>query len=290
MVERWLPDLPGNLWLGTSSFSWADWNGCFYPDQLPESERLGYYARHFPTVEIDSSFYGIPSRSTVSRWALKTPESFVFALKMPKELTHDTELAEPDAATAKFLDHTSLLGPRRGPLLLQFPYVAKGKDADEYEHGYRFTERLADWLERWGGHAPWVVEVRNATWLRPRLLELLRAHQVPLALTAYYTMPTLRRLQHLESDPLTGPFAYLRFIGDHRRMDALLAECEEPADRRFNRLVWDREDELRGWVDALLPVITRMRVYAYFNNHYGGFGPGSARLFADLWRQINDLA
>ncbi len=291
MAERWLPDLPGNLVLGTSSFSWDDWDGVFYPAGLPAAERIGWYAREFPAVEVDATFYRMPTRKMVSSWALKTPETFTFALKVPQSITHEAGLEGTEAAVAELLDVTSLLGPRRGPLLLQFPYVAKGQDAAEYETGSRFLHRLAEWLDRWAGAADWVVEVRNATWLGPKLLELLRRHRVPLALTAYYTMPSLTRLQRRELDVLTGDFAYVRFLGDRRRIDeridALLATGDK--QHRFDSLIWDREAELREWAAALLPVVVRMRTWCFSNNHYAGFGPGTARQFARLWREVHDL-
>jgi len=291
MSDRWLPDLPDNLILGTSSFSWPDWNGVFYPKDLPAAERLGFYARHFPAVEVDTTFYRMPTRSMLGNWVRRTPETFRMALKVPREITHDAQLDDCRAATAEFLDVTAILGPRRGPLLLQFPYVAKGQDEEEYRTGDRFYERLSGWLDDWSGAADWVVEIRNQTWLNRRLLALLRNHGVPLALTAYYTMPSLAGMQRDELDPLTGPLAYVRFLGNRRAIDRKIDDLIESGQKtqRFDALVEDKERELRSWVDALLPVITRMRTWAFFNNHYAGFGPGSARLFARLWREIHEL-
>lgn len=289
MRSDWLPELPDNLLVGTSSFSSDDWSGVFYPTGLPSAERLAFYATQYSVVEIDSSFYGMPSASTVSGWLRKVPDTFRLALKVPREITHDAVLDEVDAATAALLQVTEPLGWRRGPLLLQFAYVARGKDAVEYETGQQFLHRLARWLRHWAGAAEWVVEVRNAKWLDAPLLELLREHQVPLALTAYYTMPSLTRLQTLGIDPLTGPFAYVRFLGDHRRIDEKIDGLIRAGAkaRRFDELIEDREGELRAWVDALLPVVTRMRTWTFFNNHFAGFGPGSARMFAELWREIH---
>jgi uncharacterized protein YecE (DUF72 family) len=290
MRSAWLEaDLPEHLVVGTSSFSWPEWHGPFYPADLPAGERIAYYATQFPVVEIDATFYAMPARSLMSGWALKTPDSFRFALKVPKAITHDAGLVGTEAATAQFLDVTSALGPRRGPLLLQFPYVAKRADPAEYEHGDGFRARLAAWLAMWAGHAPWVVEVRNSGWLTPSLFRLLRDHDVPLALTAYYTMPSLRALQGGGQDPLTGPFAYVRFLGDHRRLDARNDELVKAGAKTagYNEIIWDREDELRGWAEALLPVIARRHTWCFFNNHYAGFGPASARLFARLWTELH---
>jgi len=290
MRSDWLPvDLPADLMVGTSSFSWPEWHGPFYPPDLPVGERIGWYATQFPTVEVDSSFYRCPTRAQTSGWARRTPESFRFALKVPRAITHDAALEGADTAVAEFLQAVEPLGPRLGPCLLQFPYVARGADADEYRHGDGFRERLARWLERWSGQAQWVVEVRNRAWLEGPLLPLLAEHNVPLALTAYYTMPSLAAMLREGLDPLTGPLAYVRFLGNHKQLDArneeLVAEGAKP--KGYCELIVDREDELRGWVDALLPVLTRRQTWVYFNNHYAGFGPGSARLFARLWDEIH---
>ncbi|MCC7494291.1 MAG: DUF72 domain-containing protein [Fimbriimonadaceae bacterium] len=291
MQQRWLPELPANLVLGCSSFSWPDWEGAFYPPGLRPADRIGWYSRSFDAVEVDATFYRLPTARMVSNWALKTPETFTLALKVPQTVTHELALVGTEGILAEFLETTALLGPRRGPLLLQFPYVAKAADPEEYETGRRFLTNLQAWLETWAGVAPWVVEVRNAAWLRPALLELLRAHQVPLALTAYYTMPSLAALQRRGDDVLTGPFAYVRFLGDRHRIDRDIAAAIAAGERQkpFESLLWDRERELREWAEALLPVVSRMRTWSFYNNHYAGFGPGSARQFARLWREIHDL-
>lgn len=285
----WLGELPERLLVGTSSFSSEDWRDVFYPSGLAPADRLSYYATCFPTVEIDATFYAMPAATMLSNWFRRTPDGFLFALKVPREITHDAALEGADAATAILLDRTAQLGDKLAALLLQFPYVAKGADAAEYADGRRFLARLAAFLDRWAGAAPWVVEVRNAGWLEGPLLPLLRQYRIPLALTAYYTMPTLGRLLARDIDPLTGPFAYVRFIGDRgrieRRIDQQIAAGEKT--RRFDEIVLDRDAELRNWVENLLAVVTRVRTLVYFNNHYAGFGPGSARRFAELWREIH---
>lgn len=289
MRSRWLEELPEHLLVGTSSYSSNDWAGVFYPDGLPAAERLSYYATQFPTVEVDATFYRCPSPTMVSNWHRRTPDTFRFALKVPREITHELALVDTDAATAEFIDRAALLGDKLSALLLQFPYHPKGEDPDEYAHGRQFTQRLATWLDRWGGHAPWAVEIRNGGWLRPQLIELLRQHRVPLALTAYYTFPPLPRLQRSDLDLLTGPFAYVRFIGNRHRLERKIATLiqETEKTRQFDQLVEDKADELRSWIEALLAVVTRVPTLAYFNNHYAGFGPGSARLFSRLWQEIH---
>ena len=87
------PPEPG-LYLGTSGWSYADWEGSLYPEDLPHG-RLAEYANHFATVEIDSTFYGTPRRSTVERWRNVVPRGFLFAAKFPQEITHEKNLVGP---------------------------------------------------------------------------------------------------------------------------------------------------------------------------------------------------
>ncbi|HAZ63394.1 MAG TPA: hypothetical protein DCZ72_07270 [Armatimonadetes bacterium] len=291
MSASWIDvPLPAGLRLGTSSYYWAEWHGPFYPVDLPVNDRLSWYATQFDTVEIDATFYRSPSRRQVSGWALKTPPEFLISLKVPRTITHDAGMVDCDAETAEFLSALEPLGPRQGPLLLQFPYVAKSVNRHEYESGVGLRRALAAWLPRWAPHADWVVEVRNLTWIDRPLIDLLAEHEVSLAFNAYYTMPNLTSLFEQDRfDPLTGRWAYVRFLGDHRRLDRLNDElvADGAKPEGYCELIVDRERELRTWVDALLPVLGRRPVLAYFNNHYAGFGPGSARMFARLWDEIH---
>ena len=119
------------------------------------------------------------------------------------------------------------LGPRMGPVVAQFAYVAKGRDAAEYESGDDFRSRLARFLDDWPVERELAVEVRNAKWVGPPLLDLLRERGVALALPAIYTMPRPSRL-FAGDDPVTTDLVYVRFLGHHRRMDDLVARlCAE---------------------------------------------------------------
>ena len=110
-----------NLYLGTSGWSYADWEGTLYPEGLPSGSRLAEYVKRFATVEIDSTFYGTPRRSTVQNWREVAPDGFLFAAKFPKEITHDRNLVGVEAEAESFLHTMAGLGDRLGPLLLQLP-------------------------------------------------------------------------------------------------------------------------------------------------------------------------
>ena len=111
-----------SLYIGTSAFTAAGWEGSFYPEGTRPADFLRYYAQHFNSVEIDSTFYRIPSEATVQGWAKKTPEGFMFAAKVPQVITHEKVLVDCDAEFKQFVEVMDILSEKLGPLLLQFGY------------------------------------------------------------------------------------------------------------------------------------------------------------------------
>ena len=287
MLELDLTALPPALRVGTSSFSSQDWCGIFYPEAMAPREFLGFYAGIFPTVEIDATWYAMPSRATVQSWADKTPPDFVFSLKVPKLITHERYLEDCAEEWTRFLHQLEPLGSRRGPLLFQFPYVAKGKDPHEYETGEDFRRRLAGFLPQLPLDGQYVIEVRNEKWLDAPLLEMLRERGLALALVAYFTMPAPARLLQ-RIDPVTAPFTYVRFLGHHRQMESLVkkAQRERGKQGQWNELLVDRTAETRAWVGLIRDLLERqLDVFAYFNNHFAGCAPESVELFLRLWKR-----
>ncbi len=278
--------LPPNLRVGTSSFSSADWVGSFYPEGTPQGEFLDRYAEKLDTVEIDATFYRIPSAKQVTGWRDRTPEGFLFAAKVPQSVTHEEATAENRDELDRFLEVMRLLGPKLGPLVFQFPYISKARQPDEYATGDRFRDRLAAILERLPGDLRFAVEVRNEKWIAPPLLDLLRSRGVALAFIDYYTTPGMARIA---ADPsaATADFAYARFLGNHREMDALVEKKAKEGGRRWDEVVRDRSRELRTWAPVLRGLAGRMReVLVYFNNHYAGHAPGSIELFRSIWSEL----
>lgn len=274
--------------IGTSSWSSGDWKGPFYPPGTNSADFLSWYATRFDTVECDATFYHVPRVSTVEGWERKTPPGFLFSAKLPKAITHDAGLVDCDDEVQRFVHTMSHLRSKLGPLLAQFPYIAKGRDPEEYAHGGGFIGRLKCFLERWPTDFDLVVEVRNTRWLAAPLLDLLREHNVSLAISVYYTMPGPERWTE-DRNVLTGPWAYARFLGNHRQMDKIV---EEQLGRGERDALWssfavDRSAEMRRWVRPLAAAAEDgIQTVAYFNNHYAGFGPASATLFTRLWDEI----
>jgi len=274
-----------SLRVGTSSWSEDDWRGPFYPPNARPREFLGHYSRVFDTVECDATFYAIPSERTVDGWRERTPEGFLLSSKLPREITHERGMVDCGDVAGRYLEVMDRLGDRLGPVVAQFAYVAKGRDAQEYETGDDFRERLGAFLDQWPADKELAVEVRNAKWIAAPLLDLLREREVALVLPVYYTMPGPERL-FAGPDPLTTDLVYVRFLGHHRKMDDLVEKLRKEGKRTgdWNALALDRTEEMRRWVAPLRErAESGARVLAYFNNHYAGYAPGSAEQFVRLW-------
>ena len=122
--------LPGIL-LGTSAFTANGWEGSFYPRGMQSRDFLSYYATQFATVEVDSTFYGCPSARTVDNWAARTPDDFMFSVKVPQVITHEKALVDCDSEFEEFVKTMDILGPKLGPMVFQFPSFDRWKFAKQ---------------------------------------------------------------------------------------------------------------------------------------------------------------
>jgi uncharacterized protein YecE (DUF72 family) len=156
-------------YVGTSGWSYKEWKGSFYPAKLPAEEMLRFYGSRFPTVEVNNSFYRIPTEKVLLSWAEQVPQDFRFVLKASRRVTHNNRLADEDGSLAYFLRAITPLGDRRGPTLFQLPPTFK-KD----------VARLQDFLGRLPKRWAAAVEFRHASWFDEEVYALLRAHDVPL--------------------------------------------------------------------------------------------------------------
>lgn len=273
------------LRVGTSSWSSPDWRGKLYDPGSRPRDFLEQYARHFDTVECDATFYGVPRPTTVDGWRSRTPEGFLLSSKLPREITHERGLVDCGETLNEFLGVMGRLGHRLGPTVAQFAYVAKRRDAREYETGDDFRSRLRSFLDLWPKERQLAVEVRNAKWVAAPLLDLLQERGVCLVLPAIYTMPGPARLFG-GPRPVTTNLIYVRFLGHHREMDQLIARQREQGrrDSEWGELALDRSAEMREWVAPLrAESLAGARVLVYFNNHYAGYAPGSVTEFKRLW-------
>jgi uncharacterized protein YecE (DUF72 family) len=261
----------GNLlFLGTSSWSCDDWKAAgFYPADLEPRDYLAHYARRHSTVEVDSSFYRAPSPSMCLRWREVTPESFRFSLKVPGEITHKRVLLDCAEPWQRFAGAVGRLGEKLGFLLLQFGYFNRSSACPTLGE---FLRRLGPFLEAARAPCSLVVEVRNKAWVGKDLLDLLRARGALLALTEQEWMPRPHELwRRFGPDLLTGRAAYVRFLGERKRIEAMT--------KSWDRAVIDRSAELRETAALIQELLDRgIPVWAYFNNHYAGHAPASIEL------------
>ncbi len=159
-----------NLWIGTSGFQYAEWKGNFYPEDLPASKMLPFYARRFSTTEINYTFHRIPSPKTIGNWEQLTPEKFRFALKAPQKITHFAKLRDCADTLEYFCKVISGLGERLGPVLFQLPPNFK-KDADVLSSFLRELPSMRA-----------AFEFRHDSWFDDDIFEMLKARNIALCI------------------------------------------------------------------------------------------------------------
>jgi len=160
------------LLAGTSGFSYKEWLGHFYPEKLPASEMLRYYAERFATVEINNTFYRMPAEAMLSNWANEVPAHFAFTLKAPRRITHEKRLREAQPDVAEFVRRAQTLGEKLGVLLFQMPpYLRKD------------LPRLTDFLGLLPAGLRVAFEFRHDSWRDDEVYETLRARGAVLCVT-----------------------------------------------------------------------------------------------------------
>lgn len=222
------------------------------------------YARAFSTVEVDSTFYAIPAEPVIHSWRERAPDGFMFALKVPQEITHEKRLIGVESLLQRFCSRANLLGTTLGPILIQL--------SPEFHPNWANREALRAFLELLPIRHRWALEVRHPGWLDGETLDLLRSRGVALALADGRWIKRAM-VQELAIEP-TADFAYVRWMGEQRRITD------------FSHVQIDREDELATWRGVLQSLAGRVRsVYGYFNNQYQGHSPQSARRMQQLLGQ-----
>jgi uncharacterized protein YecE (DUF72 family) len=235
---------------------------------MKPSDYLAFYAGQFHTVEVDSTFYACPTASTVQNWNARTPEGFVFSVKVPQTITHDKVLVDCDAEFSEFLKTMDILGSKLGPVVFQFPLFQRNVLRDRHE----FTDRLIPFLKKLPDRK-FAIEIRNRPWLNVEFANLLRDHQIALVLQDRSWMPNPAEL---DFDPITADWTYIRWLGDRREIEA--------QTMTWDKAVVDRSAELSSWVDFCYQIMKRgVLVYAYANNHFQGHGPATIAKFLELW-------
>lgn len=226
--------------IGTSGFHYKHWRGAFYPDTLPQTQWLDYYSHRFDTVEINNSFYKLPSESTLLHWAQAVPENFLFSVKGSRFITHNKKLLDPAVHLPRFLAPIRALGDKLGPIVFQLPPA------------WRLNlTRLEAFLAQWPAALDLAIEFRNPTWHCAAVYDLLRAHRVAFCIfdIGGFTSPL----------SLTANFTYLRLHGP-------------------GAPYWDAYDEpaLAGWAAQLQQWSFLEDIYVYFDNDHLGYAAANA--------------
>ncbi len=270
--------------IGTSSFSENDWVGNFYPEKTKPPDFLRFYSGCYDTVEIDATYYAVPSKKTVSGWKDKTPPDFLLCAKFPRAIVHGGDGPRPDPRVVllpdstypvrdRFLDHMSLLGNKLGPLVLQFPYFSR----QVFPAGSEFMARLDRFLSDLPPDFRYAVEIRNRTWLKADFADLLRRHDAALVLVDQAWMPHGDEIEKM-FDPVTTDFTYIRLLGDRKEIEAITTT--------WDKEVLDRKERLMRWADLAARLLERrIEMLIYANNHYAGHAPTTANR---LRRMIDD--
>jgi uncharacterized protein YecE (DUF72 family) len=204
------------LSVGTSGYSYKEWKGPFYPEDLPAKKMLEFYAERLPAVEINNTFYRMPKRTVLETWAGQVPDGFRFAIKASRRITHFKRLKDVAEETSYLLSTVSALGDRLGILLFQLPPNLK---ADR--------ERLATFLELLPDKTPTALEFRHPSWFEHEIFETLRDRGAALCCADVQDEPAPEILA-------TGSRGYLRL----RRSDYETGDLEAWAER-IRAQPWD---------------------------------------------------
>lgn len=235
------------FWVGTSGWVYPHWKGVLYPPELPQREWLSFYSSRFRTVEINSTFYRLPSEESFKNWSEATPSDFLFSVKASRFITHVKKLKVNSGSVEVFLERARLLGPKLGPILFQLP---PDWTCD--------LVRFEAFLELLPGDLTFAFEFRNESWFNEKVYSLLEKKGIALCLIS---LPNF-----LCPVKVTAPFVYIRMHGS----GVVYGGLYEPEELSY----WARlaKNFLKEGLD----------LYVYFNNDAFGFAVRNAAEFAEM--------
>jgi uncharacterized protein YecE (DUF72 family) len=227
--------------IGCSGWHYDHWRGLYYPEGLPKTKWLQFYARQFTTVELNNSFYHLPTEKAFTTWRESSPDDFVFAVKVSRFITHIKRLRNLGSAVENFLSRACFLENKLGPLLYQLPPNMKRND-----------EVLEDFLSSLPQEYRHVFEFRHESWIDDSVFHLLQQYNVGLCVFDMpdFTCPLLA----------TSNFAYIRFHGS----EGLYSSCYS-------------NEELSQWAKKIAQLGQSLNaIYIYFNNDAEAFAVKNA--------------
>ena len=265
-MEQMKTETAGTLHVGTSSWSFPDWRGVFYPSQTAADQQLSYYATQFNSVEANTSFYALPAPKTLLRWLESVPDQFTFSLKAPREITHEKRLVSVEQTTAAYLDVLRSLGSAAAPGLIQFPATfTRNSDG----------RRLAAFVDGLATNAPEIrlsVEVRAFDLMTTAFARFLLERGIRFVVVERTGQPdTFANWQTAAESTGTRLPLHIRLIGNDR--DPL------PDDKLIRR---PQEELLDKWAKRIADLLKDGKdVYCYVHNPFEGHAPETVRRLRD---------
>ncbi len=239
----------GQIWIGTSGWHYKHWVGNFYPERLPSSRMLAEYIQHFNTVELNNTFYKLPTQNGLLTWRESTPPDFRFAVKGSRFLTHMKKLNNAEDGLKRFLDAVDVLAPKLDTILFQLP--------PKWEIN---LDRLAAFLALLPHCYRYAFEFRHPTWNTSETYKLLAKHNA-----AYCIFDLAGYLSPLE---ITADFSYIRLHGPGGKYQGSYSDAA-----------------LRKWASTIAEWSKKLAaVYIYFDNDDSGYAPRDALRLKTLLR------
>ncbi len=247
-----------NFYIGCSGWSYSGWKGTFYPKDMESKDYLSYYSKFFNFVEVDSTYYNIPSRFAVRAWKDKTPSDFKFTLKFPKIITHEKKLEDVSKPLSIFFTALEPLIDKTMTLLIQLPpHLSANK-------GFKSLQIMTRNLDTRFRYA---LEVRHSSWFEDPVYDFLKEENMSLVWSVREELST--------PAVVTSDQIYTRFIGD-RSIN----------EKDFGKVVRNRTEEMIEYARNLKKIQngeTNVHdVLIAFNNHFAGFGPQSVNDFLKI--------
>ncbi len=237
----------GLIHIGTSGWHYDHWRGPFYPEDLASAEFLKFYQQFFHTVEINNSFYRLPSEKALIDWRQTVPPGFIFAVKGSRFITHMKKLQDPEKSIAPFMERVPLLGDRLGPILFQLP------------PRWRFNgERLRHFLAVLPREYRYALELRDPSWLNQEASDILRQHKA-----AFCIYELAGRISPKE---VTTDFVYIRLHGPQGAYQG-----------RYDQRT------LAAWAKDIAAWAAQGKtVYCYFDNDEAGYAAQNAQELQEM--------
>jgi uncharacterized protein YecE (DUF72 family) len=237
----------GSVHIGTSGWHYKHWLGRFHPEKLPSARMLEFYSQHFDTVELNTTFYGLPPLGGLASWREGSAKEFCFAAKGSRFITHMKKLKDPELAIERYFERVDRLRPKLGPIVFQLP-----------PHWEADAERLAVFLRALPNRHRYAFELRDPSWHTAAIRTLLRKHNAAFCI---FEIGGFR-----SEFPITADFTYVRLHGPDGAYQG-----------SYSR------DQLKAWADRIARWREELKaVYIYFDNDQAAYAAENALALKQL--------